>query len=143
MKAKKNAPGIRKKTRLKRGRTQYRILVTFSGHFGGLLVKFWGPKAMLKSLGKNVSNLRAPQGTPRGPAELRTLSGGVDIPLFGPPTSRGILNYSHYWYSRYHYTITGTDTTDTLITDTTTASSLPVTHPCLRSLVAPKGAVGF
>ena len=44
-----------------------------------------------------------------------------------------------YWYSRYHYTVTGTDTTDTLIIDTFTTSYLSGTHPSLRSLVAPKG----
>ena len=142
MEAKKNAPGMMKKTRLKQGRTKYWILVTFSRHFGSLLVRFWGPKAMLKSLGKTSqtqSHPREPQGATQ--AEAIWLGGG-NLLLFGPPPSRGILHYSHYWYSRYHYTVTGPDTSVILITDTTTASSLPVTHPCLRSLVAPKGAGG-
>ena len=73
MKAKKNAPGIRKKTRLKRGRTQYRILVTFSGHFGSLFVKFWGPKSDAKIIGEQRLKLESPPRNPKGPSRAENL----------------------------------------------------------------------
>ena len=91
---------------------------------------------MLKSLGKTSqteSDPREPQGATRAEAPW---SGRGKMMLSGPPPSRGIL---YYFITRYHYTVTGTDTTDTLIIDTCTTSYLSGTHPCLRSLVAPKG----
>ena len=107
-----------------------------------MLVGFWGPKAMLKSLEKNPLKLRAPQGTRGATRAQAPWFGAGNFLLFGPPPPRRILRSSHYWYPRYNYTVTGTDTTATVIT-TITASSLPVTHPWPRSVVAPKGAGGF
>ena len=52
-----------------------------------------------------------------------------------------VLQYSQYWYSRYHYTITGTDTTDTLITGTTT-TDIPITDTYASQPGGPEGAGG-